>query len=50
MSKGDLASHIGMSQKTLSRKLSYFQDMGWIKQIRHRRIVILDEENLRSLI
>lgn len=50
MSKGDLASHIGMSQKTLSRKLSYFQDMGWIKQIRHRRIVILDEKNLRSLI
>lgn len=50
MSKGDLASHIGMSQETLSRKLSYFQDMGWIKQIGHRKIVILDEENLRSLI
>ena len=50
MSKRDLASHIGMSQETLSRKLSYFQDMGWIKLIGHRRIVILDEGNLRSLI
>lgn len=50
MSKGNLASHIGMSQETLSRKLSYFQDMGWIKLIGHRRIIILDEENLKALI
>lgn len=47
MSKGDLASHIGMSQETLSRKLSYFQEMGWIKLIGHRKIIILDEESLR---
>lgn len=50
MSKRDLASHIGMSQETLSRKLSYFQELGWIKQIGHRKIVILDEESLRNLI
>lgn len=49
MSKGDLASHIGMSQETLSRKLSYFQDMGWIKLIGHRRIIILDKEALKTL-
>lgn len=49
MSKGDLASHIGMSQETLSRKLSYFQDMGWIKLVGHRKIIILDEESLRAL-
>lgn len=48
MSKGDLASHIGMSQETLSRKLSYFQDMGWIKLVGHRKIIILDEEGLKS--
>ena len=30
MSKGDLASQMGMSQETLSRKLSAFQDLGWI--------------------
>jgi CRP/FNR family transcriptional regulator len=50
MSKGNLASHIGMSQETLSRKLSYFQDRGWIKQVGHRRIIILDEDSLKALI
>ncbi len=49
MSKKDLASHIGMSQETLSRKLSYFQDMGWIKLIGHRKIIILDEESLKKI-
>src|SRR5690606_31091014 len=42
MSKRDLASHLGMSQETLSRKLTAFQDMGIIKLIGHRRIIILD--------
>ncbi|TDT56523.1 Crp/Fnr family transcriptional regulator [Fonticella tunisiensis] len=32
ISKKDLASYIGMTQETLSRKLSFFQSMGWIKQ------------------
>lgn len=50
MSKGDLASHIGMSQETLSRKLSYFQDMGWIKLIGHRKIIILDKASLEALV
>lgn len=50
MSKGDLASYIGMSQETLSRKLSYFQDMGWIKLVGHRRIIILDRESLKALV
>lgn len=48
ISKKDLASHMGMSQETLSRKLTYFQEMGWIKQIGHRRIIILDEEALKT--
>lgn len=50
MSKGDLASHIGMSQETLSRKLSYFQDMGWIKLIGHRKIILLDKDGLKTLV
>lgn len=50
MSKRDLASHIGMSQETLSRKLSYFQELGLIKLIGHRRIILLDEEGLRAII
>lgn len=50
ISKGDFASYIGMSQETLSRKLSYFQDKGWIKLVGHRKIVILEEGELRKLI
>lgn len=50
MSKGDLASHIGMSQETLSRKLSYLQEMGWIRLEGHRSIIILDQKALEELI
>lgn len=49
ISKKDLASHIGMSQETLSRKLSHFQSMGWIKQIGQRQINILDKESLQNI-
>lgn len=42
MSKGDLASYIGMTQETLSRRLSAFQDNGWIAQSGQRGITILD--------
>ena len=48
ISKKDLASHIGMSQETLSRKLSSFQSMGWIKQEGQRKIIILDKEALEN--
>jgi CRP/FNR family transcriptional regulator len=49
MSKRDLASYMGMSQETLSRKLTYFQDMGLIKLIGHRRIILLDIEALEKI-
>jgi CRP/FNR family transcriptional regulator len=49
ISKKDLASHIGMSQETLSRKLSHFQSMGWIKQIGQRQINILDRKSLQNI-
>ncbi|WP_414480904.1 helix-turn-helix domain-containing protein [Caldicoprobacter sp.] len=39
-----------MSPETLSRKLSYFQKMGWIKLEGRRKIVILDKQSLASLI
>lgn len=48
--KGDLASHLGMSQETLSRKLSYFQDKGWIELEGHKKIKILDKESLENLL
>lgn len=49
MSKKDLASHIGMSQETLSRKLSFFQEMGWIQQTGHRKILILEKQSLSDI-
>lgn len=42
MSKRDFASHLGMSQETLSRKLTAFQEVGIIRLIGHRRIVLLN--------
>lgn len=42
MSKRDLASYIGMTQETLSRRLSAFQENGWITQTGQRGITILD--------
>ncbi len=49
MSKRDLASHLGMSQETLSRKLSHFQDLGLIKLSGQRQILLLDIQGLKSL-
>lgn len=49
MSKRDLASYIGMSQETLSRKLTAFQDMGIIKLIGHRRIILLNIDALEEI-
>ncbi|HLS53179.1 MAG TPA: Crp/Fnr family transcriptional regulator [Tissierellaceae bacterium] len=49
MSKRDLASHIGMSQETLSRKLSAFQELGIIRLIGHRRIIILNRAALEEI-
>ncbi len=48
MSKKDLAVMIGTSQETLSRKLSLFQELGWIKLIGQRQITILDLESLNQ--
>lgn len=49
MSKGDLASMIGMSQETLSRKLKAFVELGIIKQKGHRKIIILNENALEKI-
>jgi len=46
MSKKDLASYLGTTQETISRRLSYFQTEGWIKQVGHRKINILDLDAL----
>ena len=48
MTKGDCASQMGMTQETLSRKLSAFQEEGLIRQIGHRQIVILNRSGLED--
>ncbi|HLR20540.1 MAG TPA: Crp/Fnr family transcriptional regulator [Tissierellaceae bacterium] len=49
MRKGDLASQIGMSQETLSRKLSAFQELGIIELVGHRKIIIKDKGSLEDI-
>jgi len=44
--KGDFASHLGMTQETLSRKLSLLQNQGLIRGRGQRGIEILDEKGL----
>jgi len=46
MSKKDLASFLGTTQETISRRLSSFQTNGWIEQKGHRVIKIIDQDAL----
>ncbi|MTW84683.1 cyclic nucleotide-binding domain-containing protein [Virgibacillus dakarensis] len=46
MSKKDLASYLGTTQETISRRLSSFQTNSWIAQTGHRRIKITDIDAL----
>lgn len=49
MTKGDFASSIGMSQETLSRKLTSFQDEGIIELVGQRKIIVKDIESLKLI-
>lgn len=46
MSKKDLASYLGTTPETISRKLSELEDAGLIKQKIHKKIEILDLDGL----
>lgn len=50
ISKKDLASYIGISQETLSRKLSYLQNQGWIEQKGQRKIIIKNRNSLENIL
>lgn len=49
MSKKDLASYLGTTQETISRRLAAFQTNGWIEQTGHRDIVILNLAALEEI-
>lgn len=42
LSRKDIASHIGTTPETVSRKLTEFEDAGWIKQLNQNTINIID--------
>ncbi len=46
MSRKDLASYLGTSPETISRKLAEFEDAGWIRQLSQREIEITDLDAL----
>lgn len=46
MSRKDLASHLGTTPETVSRKLTEFEEAGWIRQRTQREIEILDLDAL----
>lgn len=48
MSKKDLASYLGTTQETISRRLSGFQTNGWIEQNGHRNIKMLNLDALED--
>lgn len=49
MAKGDLASQLGITQETLSRKLAAFQEEGLILLQGHRTIFIKEREELEKI-
>lgn len=49
MTKGDLASQLGMTQETLSRKLAALQEEGLILLKGHRKIIIEDRAELEII-
>lgn len=49
MTKGDLASQLGMTQETLSRKLAALQEEGLIELKGHRKILIKNRWELEEI-
>jgi len=47
--KAVFASQLGMSQETLSRKLTVFQEKGYIELEGQRKIILLNIEELKNI-
>ncbi len=50
MTKKDLASFLGTTPETLSRKFALLEDYGYISQVSNKKIVITDHEGLLDFI
>lgn len=49
ISKKDLASYLGTTPETVSRKLARFEDAGWIRMHGRRSIAVLDRRSLSRI-
>lgn len=49
MPRKDLANFLGMSPETISRKFKSFEDLGYIKQLNNKEIILLDKLALSNL-
>lgn len=49
MTRKDLASYLGTTPETISRRLASFEDAGWIKQTGQRTLRILDIDALQFI-
>lgn len=49
MNRKDLASYLGTTPETISRKLAEFEDAGYIRQLSTKRIEIIDADELLLL-
>lgn len=49
MNRTELGSYTGLARETVTRKLSYFEDMGYIELLPKGAIRILDMDSLRDL-
>ena len=50
LSREDMASFIGVTRETISRKLKKFEDEKLIKIVGTKNIIILDQEGLKDYI
>jgi CRP/FNR family transcriptional regulator len=48
MTKKDLASYLGTTPETLSRKLGQLEYKGFIRQVNHKEILIIDYNGLKN--
>ena len=44
-----MASYLGTTPETISRKLKEFEAAGFIRQLSHKRIQVIDDDGLMEL-
>ncbi|CAM2796434.1 Crp/Fnr family transcriptional regulator [Hathewaya histolytica] len=50
INREEMANYVGVTRETISRKLSKFEDLGIIKLVGNKRIIIKNEDELKKFI